>query len=118
VSAFVICLIVVGAAIAVVRAADHEQPATVEPERDRDVVPRRPKHLAAGEIIDDDAETVETEPPIGRGAQTEALDVPLGRRVRSGALLALLLTGLGAAAAIGLGFLVIVLVTAVRTAIG
>ena len=106
VSAFVICLVVIGAVIAVVaRAVDHDQPATEQTEAERvpepsgapgpDATPRRPPAWTTG-----------------------AAEVPVGQRVRSGVLLALLVTALGTLGAILIGVLVVALVTAVRTAIG
>src|SRR4051812_34743596 len=68
VSAFVICLVVVGAAIAIVnRAVDQEQPATESAQRGR-----------APDAVDD----------------AGAVDLSAGQRVRSGVVLAMLLVGL------------------------
>ncbi|MGI8663988.1 MAG: hypothetical protein ACR2LQ_12390 [Acidimicrobiales bacterium] len=111
-SAFVICLIVLAAAMVVIsRSIDEGQPATEEaPAAREDPTRRGPRHLAA-----DAPQSVE---PSFRAAAV--LDVPIssGRRIRSAALLAVLLTSLGVAAAIGVGVLAVALLTALRTAIG
>jgi hypothetical protein len=104
VSAFVICLVVVGAAIAYVyRTSDHDKPATESGSAGRDpgaeAAPGAKQRRSPEEA-------------------TGAVDLPVAQRLRSGVLLALLLTGLGALAALGVGFMVVVLLTVVRTAIG
>jgi hypothetical protein len=87
--------------------------------------PRTPRHFAHDspplELEEDDAAVLAAELAKHRRSlegATGGVDLPLRERVRSGALLVLLLIGIGTFAAILIGLGIVGLITGLRTAIG